>query len=98
MFKKSMLLILLLISSFAVSYLVTAINHNNMFDINKFGFQFVMFSIVGSFVYVIIKNFRFANTITALLLISTYGFGPAKYSHTLVTLHVDKLSLSVICK
>ncbi|MCD4797055.1 MAG: hypothetical protein K8R49_07810 [Candidatus Cloacimonetes bacterium] len=50
-FRKIVFLILLLVITFFVSIIVCSILDHEIFNIKDFGFQFIMFSILGSFIY-----------------------------------------------
>lgn len=68
--KKILFLILTLVISILLSLAVGLIIKADIFNIHEFGFQLLMFSIVGSVLYFTLKYLHIKNTITALVLLT----------------------------
>jgi len=69
-FQKVIFLVLLLVVSIAISFVVGSIFEENIFNINEFGFQFLMYSIAGSFIFFSIKYLRNFDTIIIVLFLT----------------------------
>jgi hypothetical protein len=69
--KKILFLMLTLAVSVLLSYGVSFIFKANIFNIHEFGFQFVMFSVVGSLMYFSLKFMSIRNTLAILFVITT---------------------------
>ncbi len=69
-FQKIIFLVLLLLVTITISFLVGSIFEENIFNINEFGFQFLMYSIVGSFIFFSIKYLRNFDTIIIVLFLT----------------------------
>ena len=68
-------LILLLVISIFMSNLIGFIFNLNVFNINEFGFQFLIFSILGSFIYFTLKYHKLINTIFVIIFFSiVFGY------------------------
>ncbi len=70
-FQKIIFLLLLLLITISISFIVGSIFEENIFNINEFGFQFLMFSILGSFIFFSTKYLRSIDTIIIVLFISS---------------------------
>ncbi len=70
-FQKIVFLILLLVITISISFIVGKIFDENIFNINEFGFQFLMFSILGSFIFFSSKYLRYFDLLIIVLFISS---------------------------
>ncbi len=70
-FQKIVFLILLLAITISISFIVGKIFDENIFNINEFGFQFLMFSILGSFIYFSSKYLKYFDMFIIILFISS---------------------------
>jgi len=68
--KRTLFLTLTLIVSFLLSLGVSIIIKAQIFNIHEFGFQFIMFSIAGSFIYFTLKYMRMLNTLTVVIFLA----------------------------
>lgn len=68
--KKIILLMLLLAVTLSLSFLIGSIYDENIFDINEFGFQFLTFSVLGSFVYFSFINLKKYDLVLIVIFIS----------------------------
>ena len=70
-FQKIIFLVLLLVVTIAISVFVGSVFGENIFNINEFGFQFLIFSLLGSFVFFTVKYLRNVDTFIVVLFISS---------------------------
>ena len=70
-FQKIIFLILLLIVTISISIIVGSVFDENIFNINGFGFQFLIYSILGSFIFFSSKYLRTFDMIIVVLFISS---------------------------
>ena len=70
-FQKIIFLVLLLVITISISFIVGSIFEENIFNINEFGFQFLMFSILGSFIFFSFKYLRNFDTLIIVLFLSS---------------------------
>jgi len=70
-FQKIIFLVLLLVVTISLSFIIGSLFNVNIFDINDFGFQFLIFSLLGSFVFFSTKYLRSVDTIIIVLIISS---------------------------
>ncbi len=70
-FQKIIFLILLLIVTISISIIVGSVFDENIFNINGFGFQFLIYSILGSFIFFSSKYLRTFDKIIVVLFISS---------------------------
>ncbi|MCF7858739.1 MAG: hypothetical protein K9N07_05370 [Candidatus Cloacimonetes bacterium] len=71
-FKNIVFLVLLLIITISVSYFVGIIFDQNIFNISEFGFQLLMFSIVGSFIFFVTKYLRNIDLFITIIVAATF--------------------------
>ncbi len=62
-FQKIVFLILLLVITFFVSIIVCSVLDHEIFNIQDFGFQFIIFSILGSFIYFASLHLKFFDSL-----------------------------------
>ena len=70
-FQKIIFLILLLIVTISISIIVGSVFDENIFNINEFGFQFLIYSILGSFIFFSSKYLRTFDMLIVVLFISS---------------------------
>jgi hypothetical protein len=70
-FQKIIFLILLLLITISISFIVGSIFEENIFNIEEFGFQFLIFSILGSFIFFSAKYLRNIDTLIIVLFLSS---------------------------
>ena len=70
-FQKIIFLVLLLLVTISISIIVGSVFDENIFNINEFGFQFLIYAILGSFIYFISKYLRTFDMIIVVLFISS---------------------------
>ena len=70
-FQKIIFLVLLLIVTISISIIVGSVFDENIFNINEFGFQFLIYSILGSFIFFSSKYLRTFDMIIVVLFISS---------------------------
>ncbi len=70
-FQKIIFLILLLIVTISISIIVGSVFDENIFNINGFGFQFLIYSILGSFIFFSSKYLRTFDMLIVVLFISS---------------------------
>ncbi|MBT4333131.1 MAG: hypothetical protein HOD64_07625 [Candidatus Cloacimonetes bacterium] len=70
-FQKIVFLILLLIISISMSFLIGSVFGENIFDLNGYGFQFLIFSILGSFIFFCLKYLKSYDMLIVVIFISS---------------------------
>ena len=70
-FQKIIFLVLLLVVTISISIIVGSIFDENIFNINEFGFQLLIYSILGSFIFFCSKYLRTFDMFIAVLFISS---------------------------
>ncbi|MEA2095074.1 MAG: hypothetical protein U9P73_00075 [Candidatus Cloacimonadota bacterium] len=70
-FQKIIFLVLLLVVTISISIIVGSVFNENIFNINEYGFQFLIFSILGSFVFFTVKYLRNIDTFIVVIFISS---------------------------
>ena len=70
-FQKIIFLVLLLIVTISISIIVGSVFDENIFNINEFGFQFLIYSILGSFIFFSSKYLRTLDMLIVVLFISS---------------------------
>lgn len=70
-FQKIVFLILLLVITISISFIVGKIFDENIFNINEFGFQFLIYAILGSFIFFCSKYLRTFDMLIVVLFISS---------------------------
>jgi hypothetical protein len=70
-FQKIVFLILLLIISMSMSFLIGSVFGENIFDLNGYGFQFLIFSILGSFIFFCLKYLKSYDILIVVIFISS---------------------------
>jgi len=70
-FQKIVFLILLLIISISMSFLIGSVFGENIFDLNGYGFQFLIFSILGSFIFFCLKYLKSYDILIVVIFISS---------------------------
>ena len=70
-FQKIIFLVLLLVVTIAISIIVGSVFDENIFNINEFGFQFLIYSILGSFIFFSSKYLRTFDMLIVVLFISS---------------------------
>ena len=70
-FQKIICLVLLLIVTISISIIVGSVFDENIFNINEFGFQFLIYSILGSFIFFSSKYLRTLDMLIVVLFISS---------------------------
>ena len=70
-FQKIIFLVLLLIVTISISIIVGSVFDENIFNINEFGFQFLIYSILGSFIFFCSKYLRTSDMLIVVLFISS---------------------------
>ena len=70
-FQKIVFLILLLIISMSMSFLIGSVFGENIFDLNGYGFQFLIFSILGSFIFFCLKYLKSYDMLIVVIFISS---------------------------
>ena len=74
-FQKTIFLVLLLIVTISISFIVGTIFGENIFNINEFGFQFLIYAILGSLIFFCSKYLRpFDMLIIVLFISSLFAF------------------------
>jgi len=74
LFKKIILLLLLLVVTISLSFLIGSLFEENIFNINSFGFYYLVFSVLGSFVYFSFKYLKkYDQIIIVIFTAATYG-------------------------
>lgn len=73
-FKKMIFLLLLLTITVFLSFLIGSLFDENIFEINSFGFHFLVFSVLGSLVYFSYKYFKkYDQIIIVIFVAAIYG-------------------------
>ena len=70
-FQKIVFLVLLLVATISLSFVVGTIFGENIFNINEFGFQFFIYSILGSFIFFSTKYLRNIDMFIVVIFISS---------------------------
>ena len=70
-YQKIVFLILLLIISMSISFLIGSVFGENIFDLNGYGFQFLIFSILGSFIFFCLKYLKSYDMLIVVIFISS---------------------------
>ena len=70
-FQKIVFLILLLMISMSMSFLIGSVFGENIFDLNGYGFQFLIFSILGSFIFFCLKYLKSYDMLIVVIFISS---------------------------
>ncbi|MBT3756071.1 MAG: hypothetical protein HOG24_07315 [Candidatus Cloacimonetes bacterium] len=70
-FQKIVFLILLLMISMSMSFLIGSVFGENIFDLNGYGFQFLIFSILGSFIFFCLKYLKSYDILIVVIFISS---------------------------
>ncbi len=70
-FQKIVFLILLLIIAISMSFIIGSIFGENIFDLNEFGFQFLIFSILGSFIFFSLKYLKSYDMLIVVVFIAS---------------------------
>ena len=70
-FQKIIFLVLLLVITISISIIIGTIFGESIFNINEFGFQFLIYSILGSFIFFSTKYLRTFDMIIVVLFISS---------------------------
>jgi len=70
-FQKILFLALLLIITISMSFIIGSLHGENIFNINGFGFQFLIFSILGSFIFFSLKYLKNYDMLIVVFFISS---------------------------
>ena len=70
-FQKIIFLVLLLVVTISISFIVGTIFGENIFNIHEFGFQFLIYAILGSFIFFCSKYLRTLDMFIVILFISS---------------------------
>ncbi len=70
-FQKFIFIVLLLAITISISFIVGTIFDENIFNVNEFGFQLLIYSILGSFIFFCSKYLRTLDMFIVILFISS---------------------------